>query len=275
MNSHNQPLISVYLPTRNRAGLVREAVATVQKQSYEQWELIVVNDASDDDTQAVVDRLAQRDSRIRVLHQPKPHGAPAARNRAIAEAQGMWITGIDDDDRWHPDRLMHLYDSFAEGFSAVCSYDVMVDGNRRRVWKKPPVIDLDDLLYYNRVGNQVLTKTENLRAIGGFDEALPAAQDYDCWIRLVEAHGPIKTVPESLQEVAIGATDDRITNSERRLAGYRRCFEKHHDKMSVAHRRYQQYRLKLASGERLSLLHAFRASPPKLWFKELKRMLQT
>ena len=92
------PKVTVYLPTRNRATLLGEAVESVLAQDFCDFELIIVDDASRDATSDVAAGFAQRDPRVRCIRQPAPLGAPAARNRAIAAARGAFLTAIDDDD---------------------------------------------------------------------------------------------------------------------------------------------------------------------------------
>ena len=104
--------------------------------------------------------------RVLIIRNETSRGAAESRNIAIRHSNGEFITGLDDDDYWRPTRIERLMDEFEEGYSAVCSYDRMVMNDREAVWKKPTMITLDDLLYYNRVGNQVLTKKEYLEAGG-------------------------------------------------------------------------------------------------------------
>ena len=91
-------LVSVVIPTYNRADLVRRAVESVRKQDYDTWEVIVVDDASTDDTARVISQLQQADSRIRLLVQPDRAGAQAARNAGVRASRGEWIAFLDSDD---------------------------------------------------------------------------------------------------------------------------------------------------------------------------------
>lgn len=100
MNSDN--LISIILPTYNRASLLLRAVQSVIDQTYPHWELIIWDDGSTDDTAVVV--KAFNDNRIRYYHDAN-HGAAYARNRAIAQANGEIIAFLDSDDVWHPEKL--------------------------------------------------------------------------------------------------------------------------------------------------------------------------
>ena len=273
MKNDNRQLVSVIIPTHNRKELLERAVNSVLEQTWSAVELVIVDDASDDETPAYLDQLQKDHDRIQVISNSESKGAAVSRNIAIQHASGEFITGLDDDDYWRPTRIERLMEEFEEGFSAVCSYDRMVMNEREAVWRKPTMITHDDLLYYNQVGNQVLTKKEFLEELGGYDEELPSAQDYDLWIRLTRQFGPIRTVTQPLQIVNMEEDRDRISTADQKMDGYYQCYEKHKDWMSVKQKRYQEYRLKLAEEESVSWLDLIRSVPPGLYIKEITRKL--
>lgn len=268
------PLVSVIIPTHNRSELLKRAIYSALEQTWENLELIIVDDASDDVTPSYLETLMEQQNGIHVFRNDVSKGAAVSRNIAIKHSKGEFIAGLDDDDYWRPTRIERLMEEFEEGFSAVCSYDRMVMNDREAVWKKPTMITLDDLLYYNRVGNQVLTKKEYLEEVGGYDEELPSAQDYDLWIRLVRQFGPVRTVTSPLQVVNMEEGDrERITTSDKKIEGYKQCYEKHEKWMSRKHKKYQKYRMKMAAGEIVSWVNLFRSVPPGLYVKEITRKL--
>lgn len=268
------PVISVYIPTRNRAGQLGDALRSVFRQSLQPAEVIVVDDASDDSTQELLLKMQKQHPTLSVIRNESPKGAAASRNLAIQRAKGEFVTGIDDDDLWKPERLKKLFALLnRENCAGVCSYDLMDDGVKKRIWKKRSVITLDDLLYYNMAGNQILTRREYILQVGGYDETLPSAQDYDLWIRLARQFGSLKSVPEALQIISIKEDEARITTSDKKIEGYRLCFEKHRPMMTPAHIRYQEYRLKMASGESPGWMEMLSAAPSHLLVKEITRKL--
>lgn len=274
MSTQKQPLVTAIIPTRNRARLLKRAVESVWGQTWENLEIVVVDDASEDDTPEVLAELVRESAvPLRVIRNKAAKGAAGSRNIAVRHAGGEYIAGLDDDDFWLPGRIERLMEGFVPGFSAVCSHDRMVTGQKERVWKKKPVITAEDLLFYNRVGNQVLTRRSYLLDVGGYDEDLPSAQDYDLWIRLALAFGPVKTVPYTLQVIHMEEQRERISTSGKETAGYRACFEKHKHLMNEAQKTYQLYRIKLAEEERVSWPEMFRAAPASLWVKEMTRKL--
>jgi len=268
----DQPLVSVIIPTRNRAELLERALNSVFEQTYGNLEIVVVDDASDDDTPALIKKLGKKHP-IKDVRNNTAAGAAASRNIAVQIASGEFIAGLDDDDFWRPKRIEILLGEFTESYSAVCSYDRMVMGEKEFVWKKPGIITADDLLYYNQVGNQVLTRRKYILDVGGYDETLPSAQDYDLWIRLSQKFGPVKTAPQVLQVINMDDDRERITESDNQLKGYYKCFEKHKHLMSESHIKYQKYRLKMVEGESVGWVELFRSVPRKLYIKEITRKL--
>jgi len=246
------PLVSVYLPTRNRAALLPRAVESVLAQDHHELELLVVDDASTDDTPAVLERLAGADPRVRTFRQPQCSGAPAARDVAIRAAAGRYVTGIDDDDEMLPHRISSLLRAFDERYAFVCSGAWLHAGT----WMRPArttdaVITLDDELYGDQAGTQVLTLTSRLREVGMFDESMPAWQDYDLWTRLIERHGPARRIADPSYVMRVEAGVERIT--ARGADGARRYIEKHRARMNPEQLASQELELLMIEGRRLGL----------------------
>jgi glycosyltransferase involved in cell wall biosynthesis len=252
MAASERPLVSVYVPTRNRAALLDRAIASVFRQTYAPIELIVVDDASDDATPELLRTRAGEESRLRYFRNEQAKGAPAARNRAIEEAGGVFVTGLDDDDEFLPERVAMLVAAHQERFAFVCSRD-RVQTLRGGVIQNPASgeITLDQLLHYNRVGNQALVLRDRVRAVGGYDEALPAFQDYDLWVRLVARYGSCLKLAEATY-VTHAEHDDRITASrERRVQGHARFMAKNAERFTPAHRASMELLRRKIAGERL------------------------
>jgi len=230
------PLVSVYLPTRNRLERLVRAVASVRAQCYPKLELIVVSDASDDGTADWVRAREREDASIRFIELAEQAGACVARNRAIEAARGTFVTGLDDDDEFLPGRVAALVAAHEERFAFVCTRDRVVRSGHGRVENPSQgTIGLDDLLHYNKVGNQALMLRSRVRELGGFDEALQALQDYDLWVRLVHAYGPCLKLREA-SYVTHAECDDRISSSPERIRAARVAFiAKHRGLMTQAH----------------------------------------
>ncbi|WDE00539.1 glycosyltransferase [Thalassomonas actiniarum] len=249
-------LVTVYIATHNRSGLLLRAVESVLNQTYPHIELIVADDGSADDTYQVLSPLIDQGKLI-YLKNETPQGACVARNLAIEAASGEFITGLDDDDEFLPHRVEHMLTSFeATDYSCFaspyCERTPKGDVERRM---DPGEVTLEALLHYNILGNQVMTRTEYLRTIGGFDPKMPAFQDYDTWVRLVHRYG---TAFKSDNISYIWYTDHvsgRISEcSDRRITAFKKFMGKHQAIMSQAHKDSMSILEKRLQGSNYSLL---------------------
>ena len=103
MVQRENDLVSVIMPSYNTASYIEETVRSVLNQTYTNWELIIVDDCSTDNTDEILDKIS--DDRIRIYKNKKNAGAAVSRNRALREAKGRWIAFLDSDDFWFPDKL--------------------------------------------------------------------------------------------------------------------------------------------------------------------------
>lgn len=268
----SQPLVSAIITTKNRADLLPRAIDSVINQTYENIEIVVIDDGSTDETPAVIAEY-QKEHSITVIRNEESVGACRARNQGIERAQGEFVAGLDDDDEWHPKRISELIKNYDDSFACITSNDKMVSQNRSVEWHKKSKITLDDLLYSNQVGNQVLVKKERLVQVGGFDESLEAAQDYDLWIRLCEKFGPIKVIQKPLQKIYRDRSTDRISNPTSQLQGYLSVYQKHKSSMNREQRKYHLYNIRLAQRKITSIFELLGWVPRKRLWKELKRWI--
>lgn len=234
------PLVSVYIPTRNRSALLRRAVDSVLAQTYPEIEVLICDEASTDDTAEVVADYARRyPGKFTYLRNDTPQGACSARNRCIDEAVGTYITGLDDDDVFHPQRVQCLVDIYCRHSpSFACSRfryfqtDAQMASLYERRYTEAELARVDTLtlpamLYANLAGNQVLTELSRMRALNGFDESMPSWQDYDMWIRLADRYGPAVRTRPLLSFVDDDRSRARIRNSSKRAEGSERFIAKH------------------------------------------------
>jgi glycosyltransferase involved in cell wall biosynthesis len=181
------PLVSVIIPTHNRAALLAEALASVTAQTFRDFEIVVVDDGSTDKTLATLGRC---DS-LRVLRHPARRGVAAARNLGIAAARGAWLAFLDSDDLWLPEKLARqmAYLEKRPGL-LLCQTDetwvrkgVRVNKplSHRKVAGRIFLPSLDRCMVSP---SAVILHRRLLNDFGGFDEDLPAAEDYDLWLRL-------------------------------------------------------------------------------------------
>ena len=241
--STEMPLISVYIPTKNRFTLLQRALQSVEQQTYKNIEIIVVDDGSTDASAAfLAEQMAH--GALKYIRNEHSAGASAARNQAIFSANGEFITGLDDDDELKPEHIETLYTAFRSfnGAGVTVSQRVRTTRGDEKVRNRDAgTYSLTRLLHRNALGNQVFTRTTYLRKIGGFDACMPSFQDYDTWVRLIQHYGPVKKLRVASYILHQDHLGDRISNdAERRMSGWQRFNDKHAHLMSTSHRRSQQ-----------------------------------
>ena len=195
------PRISIITPAFNCAGMLTETIRSVRTQSFEDWEHIVVDDASSDQTCAVVEEIAARDGRVKLLRQERNEGPGAARNRGIEAASGRYIAFIDSDDLWFPQKLERQL-AFMERTGTVLSYTnydkISEDGTRVVGHVQSPVsIDRSDLLRSNQIACS--TAMYDTAAAGRvYMPSIRKRQDWGLWLRLARAGFTAVNVGETL-----------------------------------------------------------------------------
>jgi glycosyltransferase involved in cell wall biosynthesis len=196
------PAASVVIPTRNRRHEVERAIRSVWSQTLTDWELIVVDDASTDDTWQFLTRLD--DPRIRVERLGEHAERSVARNRGLQMVSSPAVLFLDDDDELLPVSLELLTRALGRGPTLCASVGAAiddVDGVRRR----PPFpkraqvlgVRLELLAGWVALGGQSLMRAELLREAGGWREGLSVAEDQELWLRLCSC-GPVATIPEAV-----------------------------------------------------------------------------
>jgi len=167
MRKANSPLISICLATYNRLSLLARAIDSVLRQTYPQWQLIIVDDGSTDGTPALLDSYCSKDSRIVTVRQSN-HGLVHARNRAASLAKGTWVTFLDSDDEYLAEHLEMRVAYFSRNPSAEFVHGgIVVKGTETTV---PDIHDpsrripIDDCF----VGGTFFIRRELFRRLGGF-----------------------------------------------------------------------------------------------------------
>jgi glycosyltransferase involved in cell wall biosynthesis len=185
------PKVSVLIPTYNRAELLNVAITSVLGQSFQDFEIIVVDDHSPDHTAQVVRRF--QDGRITYVRHETNKGGAAARNTAITRASGEYVAFLDDDDEWLPEKLemqVTLLENSPPQVGCIYTGYLVVDRTNGKILGQKSASQRGDLssalLNGNCLGgtSSVLVRKDCFDAVGLFDEALPSFQDYDLWLRL-------------------------------------------------------------------------------------------
>jgi glycosyltransferase involved in cell wall biosynthesis len=186
-----EPRVSIIIPTFNRSGLITRSIESVLNQSFRDFELIIVDDGSTDNTEAVVKSLP--DERIRYIKRETNSGGSAARNVGIRQARASLIAFQDSDDVWMPDKLskqLIALDDPASSPGVVYSGFLHIRGEKTMYLPGSKVVQKDgwihgQLLLGNFISTQTaLVRRESLDQAGYFDESLPRLQDWDLFLRL-------------------------------------------------------------------------------------------
>ena len=189
-----QRMISVIIPVYNRAHLVSRAIDSVLEQSYEDYEVVVVDDGSNDGTADVVRNRYGDTSRLRLLIRPGNRGVSAARNAGVADAKGSWLAFLDSDDEWKPRKLERQMAGLAASRLEV--------SHTNEIWIRNGV-HINQHKHHRKYGGRIFLRALPLciispsslllsrsvfDEIGPFDESLPACEDYDLFLRLTCRH---------------------------------------------------------------------------------------
>ena len=193
--SSNSPRISVIIPTHNRAHLIGRSIQSVLNQTYQDFEIIVVDDGSIDNTKEVIREFQRKDKRIRYIKHDENKGGSAARNTGIRESKGKYIAFQDSDDEWLPEKLEKQIEVFKRQPAEVgIIYSDMwrITGNKKKYFYSPKIMPKDKIIYeqaldygISNIGIQTsLIKKEVFDKAGMFDEKFPRFIDLEFFIRL-------------------------------------------------------------------------------------------
>ncbi|HVH82578.1 MAG TPA: glycosyltransferase family 2 protein [Stellaceae bacterium] len=214
-SSATGPLVSVVMPIYNRAHLVTRALGSVLAQTYQRFEVVIVDDAS---TDGLVSALREfPPSRLRVVRHSRNRGAAAARNTGVAAAAGEFIALLDSDDTWFPEKLAHqvaaMRDQPRDVAGHVCGYECVKTGYAAR-----QIIPQWTASSFRRSqlfgctcgpGTTLLCRREIFDDIGSFDENLRRLEDWDWILRLAEKGYHLLGSPAVLARVEVGTSASR------------------------------------------------------------------
>ena len=207
---NNNLLFTVVIPTYNHAHLIKRCLDSVVNQSVDNWEAIVVNNYSQDNTIEVVE--SYNDSRIRLINNLNNGIIAVSRNKGIDEARGEWICFLDSDDWWSSDKLESCL-LYLTDFD-ILYHDLYMYNSNGSMWgrkvhgrKLSGNITRDLIVNGNCIPNSsVIVRKEYIQKINGFSEnkELIAVEDSDCWLRLAEQTTRFKYLPQCLGYYWIG-----------------------------------------------------------------------
>ena len=217
------PQITAILPTWNRAEWLEKSIQSVLDQTFGDFELVVVDDASMDSTAEIIERYS---GKIRTIVFSENRGVSAARNAAIKNSDSEWIAFLDSDDFWHPDKLQkQIAQTKMRPACPLHFTDEIWIRNGVRVnpkkkhQKKEGWIFQPSLALCLMAPSTVILRRELYEVHGLFDESLPVCEDYDLWLRLTAQH-PVALLDEKLM-TRHGGHADQLSRSDWGIDRYR------------------------------------------------------
>ncbi|WP_318643158.1 glycosyltransferase family 2 protein [Flavobacterium ardleyense] len=182
----NNPTVSVVVPCYNQAQYLDEALQSVLDQTYTDWECIIVNDGSPDNTAEVAQKWVEKDFRFKYIHQENA-GLSAARNAGIELAQGEFILPLDSDDKIGKDYLRFSVEVFQKDAEIKVVYcKARKFGSVDMDWDLPP-FDIDELFVDNMIFCSAFFKKEDWLSVGGYDINMrEGLEDWEFWISLLK-----------------------------------------------------------------------------------------
>ncbi len=226
MNSSRKPKVSVIIPTHNRAAMLKRAVDSVLAQTFDDFELLIVDDCSTDETPEVMARLD--DPRIRVFRHCRNRGVSAARNTGISNAHGEYIAFLDDDDEFFPTKIekqVQALDAAGPEVGMVYVWSAFVDPTVGMIDVGCPTAEgyvFDEALRLRLIlgmGSTSMFRASAINEVGGFDEGLMLSEDLEFLCRLTRLYN-VAMIPKILTRIYRGHPD--TSEPLRRAVGARR-----------------------------------------------------
>lgn len=201
--SNNTPLVSVVTACYNSEKHISETIGSVLNQTYQNWELLLVDDCSSDRTVSVVEVFQKKDSRIKLFQLNENSGAAVARNKAIEEASGEFIAFLDSDDTWLPQKLEKQIDFMLNnGYGLTHTAYEIIENNGTltdKIINPQAVLSYNDMLYSNKIG--CLTAIYDQSKLGKvYMPLIRKRQDYGLWLKILKTGEKAYALPEVLSQ---------------------------------------------------------------------------
>lgn len=219
-------MVSIIIPSYNRGAIIHRALDSILQQSVDNWECIVVDDGSTDDTECVVKHYLEKDKRFKYLSNSRTKGAQGARNTGILAAKGDWVVLFDSDNKMHYDFLSKVMEKINNERVDVCSSwsNVINEATGEKVgefkWSGYGAVHRNLLKGKSYFDNSsTIVRRQLLLDIGLLDEVCPAFQEWDTHIRLSRI-ARYFTVKMFLVDYYTGATDAISSSKNKDIKGY-------------------------------------------------------
>ena len=210
------PIVSIVLPCYNGAGFLAQSIDSVIAQTFTDWELIIVNDCSKDNSLDIMQQYAEKDSRIRIINNEHNLKLPGALNRGFQEAKGKYLTWTSHDNRMAPTMLEEFVNYLDanpdKGLVTACyaAFSLKTGETLYEVHHPDPQLHLP---LFNCVCYAFMYRREVLETVGDYDTTLFLVEDYDYWVRIWQKY-PVGKIYKVLYYTGVG--DDTLTLSRKK-----------------------------------------------------------
>jgi glycosyltransferase involved in cell wall biosynthesis len=273
-----RPLVSIIIPVYNADQFLERTLLSAQQQTYDNLEIIVVNDGSTDTSSQIAAKYAFCDPRIKTVDQ-RNSGVASARNAGLRCASGDYVAFLDADDIWHPTKIERqievlLASTDSTGWGSVYSLHRYIDVQDRvlqsgRFWSQPGDFITHLVTHRTECGSKILARRELAIAVGGYDTEMSGAEDFDFELKLI-ARFPMVVVPEYL--VGYRVSPGNVSSDDARMERAARAVMNKHIGLNGVSRPHanwvfgQFYKdLFFASLKRRQFIRAFKAMIGLIW----------
>lgn len=193
------PRVTIVLPTYNGEKYIRESINSILSQNYTNWELIIVNDCSTDNTSKIIQQYSQEDKRIQIINNSVNKKLPKSLNTGFKFASGEYLTWTSDDNIYEKDAIekMVKYLDANRNMPMVRADMLLIDENAE-VISESQEYDYPKMFINNCMGACFMYRRSVAQKVGQYDETLFCVEDYDYWIRIMEQYGTIGNIKEFL-----------------------------------------------------------------------------
>ncbi len=193
-------LVSIITPSYNSSRFIAQTIESVISQAYKNWEMIIIDDCSPDNSNEIIKEYIKKDSRIKLIKLEKNSGPAVARNRAIQEAKGRYIAFLDADDLWYPEKLDKQIKFMNENNLSFtyCAYKLIDDEyNNLGIFIPPEKVSYNSILKTNSIG--CLTAIYDAKILGKvYMPNILKRQDYGLWLKILKQINTTKGILEPL-----------------------------------------------------------------------------
>lgn len=229
MDKNINKLVSIIVPCFNQGNFLEETLNSVIKQSYNNWECIIVNDGSTDNTEEIAKKYLEKDHRFKYFKQENK-GRSESRNFGIKKSNGEYILPLDSDDLIGEEYLNKATKILEEKPKVSIVYcDAKKFGIENKIWKLPKY-SLEAILSQNIIFASALFRRSDFDSTNGYDNRLDILEDWDMWLSIIELGGNVYKIPEILffYRIKENSTMKLATKNEK-INAYKIRLEKHSD----------------------------------------------